>query len=119
MTFKVDLHSHSTVSDGLDTPARLVEKMWQAGVSALALTDHDALGGLPEARKAAEAVGLQLIPGAEISADAANGDDVHILGLFLDEGNDGFRRQLEVRQENRMRRGEQMAKNLVSAGYPL
>ncbi len=119
MTFKVDLHSHSTVSDGLDSPARLVEKMRQAGVSALALTDHDALGGLPEARIAAAAAGLQLIPGAEISADASNGDDVHILGLFLDEKNEPFRRKLELRQENRKLRGEQMAKNLVAAGFPI
>lgn len=119
MTFKVDLHSHSTVSDGLDSPTRLVEKMRQAGVSALALTDHDALGGLPEARIAAASAGVQLIPGAEISADASNGDDVHILGLFLDETNEAFRRKLELRQESRKLRGERMAQNLVAAGYPL
>ncbi|MGH9443588.1 MAG: PHP domain-containing protein, partial [Thermoanaerobaculia bacterium] len=119
MSFKVDLHSHSTVSDGLDSPTRLVEKMWQAGVSALALTDHDALAGLPEAREAAASTGLRLIPGAEISADADGGDDVHILGLFLDEGNEVFRGKLELRQKNRKLRGEQMAHNLVAAGYPL
>lgn len=119
MTFKIDLHSHSTVSDGLDTPAGLVEKMHQAGISALALTDHDALGGLPGAREAAARVGMRLIPGAEISADAANGDDVHILALFVDEANAPFRRHLEVRQANRRRRGEKMAENIVAAGYPI
>jgi predicted metal-dependent phosphoesterase TrpH len=119
MSYRVDLHSHSTVSDGLDSPTRLVEKMWQAGVSALALTDHDALDGLPEARIAAVKVGLDLIPGAEISADAANGDDVHIIALFVDENSEAFRRKLEARQENRRLRGEQMAKNLIAAGYPL
>lgn len=119
MTYRVDLHSHSTVSDGLDTPAELVAKMWRSGVSALALTDHDALGGLPEARRAAAAVGMRLIPGAEISADAAGGDDIHIVALFVDEENAEFRRRLEVRQENRRRRGEQMAENIVAAGYPI
>jgi len=119
MSYRVDLHSHSTVSDGLDSPAQLVEKMNRAGVSALALTDHDALGGLPEARRAASAAGLDLIPGAEISADASNGDDVHILGLFIDEGNEAFRGKLEVRQQNRKLRGEQMARNMVAAGFPL
>jgi predicted metal-dependent phosphoesterase TrpH len=119
VTFKIDLHSHSTVSDGLDTPAGLVEKMHQAGISALALTDHDALGGLPGAREAAARVGMRLIPGAEISADAANGDDVHILALFVDEANAPFRRHLEVRQANRRRRGEKMAENIVAAGYPI
>ena len=119
MSYRVDLHSHSTVSDGLDSPTELVEKMSRAGVSALALTDHDALGGLPEARKAAAAVGIDLISGAEISADASNGDDVHIVALFVDEQNETFRRQLETRQENRKLRGERMAQNLIAAGYPL
>jgi predicted metal-dependent phosphoesterase TrpH len=119
VTFKIDLHSHSTVSDGLDTPAGLVEKMRRAGISALALTDHDALAGLPEAREAAGRAGIRLIPGAEISADAANGDDIHLLALFVDEENAPFRRQLEERQANRRRRGEKMAENIVSAGYPI
>jgi len=119
VTYKVDLHSHSTVSDGLDSPAALVEKMWKSGVSALALTDHDALGGLPEARAAAERVGMRLIPGAEISADAPDGEDVHLLALFVDENDAPFRRQLETRQENRRRRGEKMAENLIAAGYPI
>ncbi len=119
MTYKVDLHSHSTVSDGFDTPTALVEKMSRAGISALALTDHDALDGLPEARKAADRLGLRLIPGAEISADAPNGDDIHIVALFVDESNEDFRRQLEVRQDNRRRRGEKMVQNLIDAGYPI
>ncbi len=119
MTFKIDLHSHSTVSDGLDTPTALVEKMHRAGISVLALTDHDALGGIPEAREAAARAGMRLIPGAEISADAPDGDDVHILGLFIDDENAPFRRQLEVRQANRRRRGEKMAENVVAAGYAI
>ena len=119
VTFKVDLHSHSTVSDGLDSPTALVEKMWQAGISALALTDHDALSGLPEARSAAERVGMELISGAEISADAKNGDDVHLVALFVDEESQELCRELSLRQENRKRRGEKMAQNLIDAGYPL
>lgn len=119
MTFKVDLHSHSTVSDGLDTPTALVEKMWRAGISALALTDHDALAGLPEARKAASKVGMELISGAEISADASNGDDVHLVALFVDETSGELCRELSLRQGNRRRRGERMAQNLIDAGYPL
>ncbi len=119
MSYKIDLHSHSTVSDGLDSPTQLVEKMSRAGVSALALTDHDALGGLPEARRAAAAAGLDLISGAEISADASGGDDIHLIALFVDEENEPFRKQLEARQENRKLRGERMADNLIAAGYPL
>jgi predicted metal-dependent phosphoesterase TrpH len=119
MTFKVDLHSHSTVSDGLDSPAALVEKMWRAGISALALTDHDTLAGLPEAREAARAGGLDLISGIEISADAPDGDDIHIVALFVDETNTVLATKLAERQENRKKRGEEMARRIVAAGYPI
>lgn len=119
MTFRIDLHSHSTVSDGLDTPSQLVARMAQAGIAVLALTDHDALGGLPEAREAAGHEGIELISGAEISADAPDGDDIHIVALFVDETRESFRRQLEARQRNRRLRGEKMAENLVAAGYAL
>lgn len=116
---RIDLHSHSTVSDGLNSPRDLVGVMAAAGISALALTDHDALEGLPEARQAAAESGIEIIPGAEISADAPDGDDVHILALFVDEKNENFRRQLAARQEKRQRRGEQLAANLIAAGYPI
>ena len=116
---RIDLHSHSSVSDGLDSPGQLVGKMRDAGIEAFALTDHDTLQGLPEAREEAERLGLELIPGAEISADFQDQDDVHILALFVDEKNDRFNSRLSERQGNRRRRGELMAENLIKAGYPL
>jgi predicted metal-dependent phosphoesterase TrpH len=116
---RVDLHSHSSVSDGLDTPAELVRKMNTAGIATFALTDHDTLQGLPEARAEAEQLGIELIPGAEVSADFQGQDDVHILALFVDEGNGRFNTRLAERQRNRRLRGELMAERLVEAGYPL
>jgi 3',5'-nucleoside bisphosphate phosphatase len=116
---RIDLHSHSSVSDGLDSPAELVRKMKDAGIEALGLTDHDTLQGLPEARAEAEKLGMELIPGAEISADFQGQDDVHILALFVDEKNDRFNSRLEERQQNRRRRGELMAEKLIEAGYAL
>ena len=116
---RIDLHSHSSVSDGLDAPAALVRKMRDAGIDAFALTDHDTLQGLPEARAEAERSGVELVPGAEISADLGGRDDVHILALFVDEKNDRFNTRLTERQENRRRRGELMAENLIAAGYAL
>ena len=116
---RVDLHSHSTVSDGLDAPADLVRLMAYAGIGAFALTDHDSLQGLPEARREAEALGIELVPGAEISASFDGQDDIHILALFVDENNDRLNGQLVIRQENRRRRGEKMAEKLVEHGYPL
>lgn len=116
---RIDLHSHSSVSDGLDSPAELVRKMKTAGIATFALTDHDTLQGLPEARAEAEQLGIELIPGAEVSADFQGQDDVHILALFVDEGNGRFNTRLAERQRNRRLRGELMAERLVEAGYPL
>jgi 3',5'-nucleoside bisphosphate phosphatase len=116
---RIDLHSHSSVSDGLDSPAALVGKMRDAGIDAFALTDHDTLQGLPEARVEAEKVGIEIIPGAEVSADFQAQDDVHILALFVDEKNDRFNTRLAERQKNRRRRGELMAEKLIQAGYAL
>jgi 3',5'-nucleoside bisphosphate phosphatase len=116
---RVDLHSHSSVSDGLDSPAELVARMAEAGVGAFALTDHDTLGGLPEAREEARRLGIELIPGAEISANSAGEEDVHILALFVDEASAEFNAHLTERQEGRRRRGERMAEKLVEAGFAI
>jgi 3',5'-nucleoside bisphosphate phosphatase len=116
---RVDLHSHSSCSDGLDRPAALVRRMAAAGLGAFALTDHDTLQGLPEARDEARRLGIELVSGAEISADFEGRDDIHVLALFVDENNDSFNARLAERQENRRTRGERMAQKLVEAGYAL
>ena len=79
----IDLHSHSTYSDGVLTPAALVRRAASRGVSLLALTDHDETGGLAEAAQTASAVNVLLVPGVEISV-AWNGHTLHILGLDID-----------------------------------
>jgi predicted metal-dependent phosphoesterase TrpH len=116
---KVDLHSHSTVSDGTDSPTELVGRMAEAGITTLALTDHDTLAGLPEARAEAGRRAIQLISGAEISAEWGGQDDIHIVALFVDEQNARFNAALAERQEERRTRGERMAKKLVEAGYAI
>jgi len=116
---KIDLHSHSTVSDGLDSPTALVDRMADAGLSAFALTDHDTLQGLPEAREEARKRGIELISGAEISAEWGGQDDIHLLALFVDENNERFNAALAVRQEERRTRGERMAQKLVEHGHKL
>lgn len=93
--------------------------MASAGIDAFALTDHDTLQGLPEAREEAGRLGIELISGAEISADFQGQDDIHLLALFVDEQNASFNARLLERQESRRTRGERMAENLVAAGYPL
>ena len=78
----IDLHCHSTASDGSDEPAALVRKAVDAGLAALALTDHDSLAGLDEAQQSAEGTTLELIRGCEISA-RGEGGEMHILGLWI------------------------------------
>jgi 3',5'-nucleoside bisphosphate phosphatase len=81
-----DLHTHSTASDGTLTPTQLLERASAAGVEILALTDHDTLAGLQEAKVAAAGMGIVLVPGAELSVTWA-GRTIHVLGLNLDPDN--------------------------------
>lgn len=80
----VDLHTHSTASDGTDAPAQLVRRAKAAGLSALALTDHDTCDGVPEAAAEARRVGLDFIPGIEISAAYPRPGVMHLLGYGVD-----------------------------------
>lgn len=90
----VDLHTHSTASDGTRSPAEVVALADEAGLAALALTDHDTTSGLAEARAAAVArPGLRLVPGVEVSARYTGGT-MHILGLGIDENAPALRRLL-------------------------
>lgn len=79
----IDLHSHSTESDGVLTPAEVVEQAAGDGVRVLALTDHDTMSGIPAAREAAAAHGIDLVAGVEVSCSHGR-ESVHLLGLFLD-----------------------------------
>ena len=82
-SLSIDLHTHSTYSDGVLTPAELVRRAASRGVSLLALTDHDETGGLADAARAASEADILLVPGVEISA-AWNGQTIHIIGLDID-----------------------------------
>ena len=113
---KLDLHSHSTVSDGLDSPAALVGRMADAGIDCLALTDHDTLQGLPEARAEARRRGIELISGAEISAEWGGQDDIHIIALFVDETNAALQAHLSTRQENGAPAGSGWRRSSSSTG---
>ena len=80
----VELQSHSTVSDGQLAPAEVVEKAAEAGVTTLALTDHDAIAGVVEAGEAAERVGIELVPAIEMSCVHEYAEDLHICGYWVD-----------------------------------
>ena len=108
----VDLHAHSRVSDGSDDPAALVDLAVEAGLSALALTDHDTQEGVAIARTRADEVGIELIPGTEISC----GGSLHLGVLFLEPGTGPLQDQLEWIRTGRAERNAVMLERLASHG---
>lgn len=113
-----DLHCHSTFSDGLESPAQLVGRGLDAGLSVLALSDHDAVHGLPEFEAAAKGTGLVTVTASELST-RCEGDDVHVLGLFLDPDEPELSARLARFREDRDTRGNGMVEKLLALGMPL
>lgn len=113
----VDLHSHSTFSDGLLTPANLVERAKAHGVDVMALTDHDEVRGNREARATAEEQGIKFIPGVEISTTWA-GMTVHIVGLNIDDANQDLIDGLALVRNGRVKRAHEISMLLEDAGIP-
>ncbi len=110
-----DLHLHTTFSDGTDAPARVVELAHQAGLSALAITDHDNTDALAIAEPVARRLGLELIPGIEMSA-SADGREVHMLGFLMQLDHPTLVRHLSEQQARRIERVREMARKLERVG---
>lgn len=114
----IDLHTHSTVSDGSDSPARVVELAGLAGCSALALTDHDRLDGIAAAQAAAAQVGVQLVAGCEMSCAWERGT-LHLLAYFVEPGDGPLQEELVRLQVDREERNRALVARLVSLGLPV
>lgn len=115
MTNYVDLHTHSTASDGIYSPAELLQRAKDVGLRVLALTDHDNTGGLEEAAQAARSLDIDLIPGIEINTDVSGGE-VHVLGYFIEYQRPEFQAVLKVLRDARERRGQRMVELLNEHG---
>ena len=115
---KIDLHTHSTYSDGTDKPSELINKALAAGISIIGLTDHDSVSGWQEATKALRS-GISLVPGAEISCQTTDGISVHILGLLFDANNTELMNTLEKTRENRQGRREEIIARINEAGIDI
>ncbi|OIQ96261.1 error-prone DNA polymerase [mine drainage metagenome] len=111
-----DLHCHSTYSDGLLAPAEVVRRAHANGVELLALTDHDELGGLSEARGAAEELGLRFVDGVEISVSWHDDTTVHVVALAIDPSNDTLMQGLAQVRSGRDARAREMAAELAKVG---
>ncbi len=117
MSLNYDLHSHSTASDGSLTPGQLVALATERGVDVLALTDHDTVAGLAEARAAATESAVELIDGIELSV-TWEGQTIHVVGLGIDPEAPELVAGLARMREFRIWRGEEMARRLEKAGIP-
>jgi predicted metal-dependent phosphoesterase TrpH len=117
MAIQYDLHSHSTASDGTLTPLDLVESAAAAGVDVLALTDHDTVAGIAEARDAAINNRIQFVPGIEISV-TWRGRTIHILGLHIDPDNQQLCNELRTLQQFRLWRAKEISRRLEKHGIP-
>ncbi len=113
----VDLHCHSNVSDGTLTPTAVAERAKANGVDIWALTDHDGIDGIAEARAAAAALDLRYVPGVEISITWAS-QTIHIIGLQIDETNPQLVQGLVATRGGRERRAHEMAEQLAAVGIP-
>lgn len=111
----VDLHTHSRISDGSDSPSGLVDLAAAAGLGAMALTDHDTQEGIHEAAEAADRVGLELVPGVEVSC----GRGTHLVVLFLEPGRGPLQDRLAAIRDGRATRNARMVDRLVELGIDL
>jgi predicted metal-dependent phosphoesterase TrpH len=114
----IDLHTHTTFSDGTDTPTQLINKALAAGITTIALTDHDSISGWQEATTALRP-GIALVPGAEVSCQTLDGISVHILGLLFDPSNTELINTLEKTRENRYGRMEKIIAKINEAGIDI
>ncbi len=116
--FTVDLHTHTTASDGTLTPTELVVAAAEAGITGLGITDHDTLDGLEEAAEAARQMNIEMIPGIELSIDYPHGR-FHMLGYYINWKIPGLERRLTRLKENRAIRNARMLEKLRACGVDL
>ena len=116
---EIDLHLHSTASDGILPPAKVVEAAEAAGLSVIALTDHDTVAGVSEAVAAGDTLGVRVIRGVELSAhEDASGKEVHVLGLHVSRL-DALEDELKALREKRTERARLIVNRLVEIGVPI
>lgn len=116
-TNTIDLHTHSTASDGLYAPAELVRLAHEAGLRTIGLVDHDTTNGLGEAIAAGKALGVTVVPGIEVNTELPNRQgEAHMLGYYLQYEQPAFQQSLSLLRDARERRGERMVEQLRSQG---
>jgi predicted metal-dependent phosphoesterase TrpH len=114
----IDLHLHTTASDGVCTPSELVDMAWRAGIRTMSVTDHDTVAAVAEISALTRDIGVAFVPGIEITAVHA-GRDVHMLGYFIDPDSAPFAEFLLRQRLDRVRRLTEMVDRLADMGKPI
>lgn len=114
----VDMHVHTSASDGTDSPQEVVKKAKGIGLRAIAITDHDTFDGIEPAVTAGQIEKIEIIPGIELGSEY-NGEEIHILGYFLKTNNQELLEKLELFQATRITRMEKMIKKLREYGFSI
>lgn len=114
----IDLHVHSNASDGTLSPSDVVALAAKKGLKAMALTDHDTIAGIGDAKKAAENFPVEVIPGIELSC-IYHGEEIHILGLFVNPEDEGFVSGIDNLRKIREQRNEEMIRRFNEAGLSM
>ena len=114
----IDLHAHTTASDGRSTPRELVDRARAVGVTTLAVTDHDTMAAVPEAAALAAAAGLGFVPGIEITS-VSRGKDAHVLGYFLSPEAPGLSELITDQRRRRVERAREIGQRLEQMGAPI
>lgn len=115
---RVDLHIHTTASDGALTPSEVVQEAMARGLTTMAITDHDTVAGVDEALEAANDTALEIIPGVELSAQWGS-EETHILGYGLDHHDKALQKKLDILRHARRERAWKMVERLAGLGMPL
>ncbi|GGA21754.1 PHP domain-containing protein [Paenibacillus physcomitrellae] len=115
---RADLHTHTTASDGLNSPADNVRMAKENGLAAIAITDHDTVAGIDEALEAGKKLGMVVVPGIEIST-RVDDTDIHVLGYFINHHDPVLKQRLSELRNAREQRNEAILTNLQKLGIPL
>ncbi len=115
---QVDLHCHTTASDGSLSPEQLVGRAAHLALTIIAITDHDSVEGVPAALAAGRSFGVEVIPGVEINTDVPGGE-VHVLGYFVDHRHARLQSELARLREGRLARAREMVDRLAGMGAPI
>jgi predicted metal-dependent phosphoesterase TrpH len=114
----IDLHMHTTASDGRSSPEDLVRRAYDAGIRTMSVTDHDTMAAFRQAEQAAASLGMTVIPGIEITS-VHRGKDVHVLAYFLSESAPGLQDLLTSQRKQRVDRAVEIARRLAGLGAPI